>query len=77
MPIYGYTHAKLASVEKYIAEHDLEALILESLKTMHLKVCQSTGDHVRLTIGPNKGKCRYCLKKIAVAIEEPIAEPIA
>lgn len=70
MAALRYNHAKLAGIEKYIAEHDLEAMVLESLKTMHIKVCRSTDDHVELKSGLNKGKCRHCLEKIAVSIEE-------
>lgn len=72
MAVLGYNHEKLANMEKFIAENDIEALVLDQLYTMHIKVCQSTKEHVRLASGPNKGRCKYCLKMIAKPIEEPV-----
>lgn len=71
-----FNHAKLASFEDFIANNDIEKLVLDQLGTMHRRVCRDSDEHVKLMIGPNEGKCKHCLKMIAVPIEEPIEEPI-
>jgi len=72
MAALGYDHAKLASMEKFVAENDLEAMVLDQIATLHKKVCATTKEHVEIKIGPNKGRCKHCLKMVAIPIEEPI-----
>ena len=71
MAFYGYTHAIIESMEKYILEHDIQELLTNQLAAMHVNVCAGN-DHVEVAVGLKKGKCKYCMKKIA----EPIPLPI-
>ena len=67
-----YNHDKLDAMQQFVQNNDLEAIITEQIKVMHIKVCNTSGQHVKLKIGKNKGKCKYCLKKIKAA---PIDDP--
>jgi len=68
------THEQIERAEQYILEVDLEAVFTEKLRLLHIRVCDNTNRHIAETSGPNKGKCKYCLRAVAVPIEEP--EPI-
>ena len=70
MAFYGYTHAIIESMEKYILEHDIQELLTNQLATMHFNICASN-DHVEVAVGLNKGKCKHCLKLITKPIPLP------
>jgi len=59
-------------MQQFVQNNDLEAIITEQIKVMHIKVCNTSGQHVKIKTGKNKGKCKYCSRKVeAVPTNDP------